>query len=498
MTDIAIVTPTVPLSSLKLDEQNVRKYGNNDADEQFLANIRAKGILEPLIVRPNGDGFKITNGGRRFAALTKLLKAKEISPDYLVPVTVCVADDKAALDISLSANLHAEMHPVDEFEAFKALQDAGMSIDDMSKTYGIARKRVEQALALGALAPEILKAWREGKINEKAASAFTIEPDQKRQVAVFTKLQKESRFGGFPDWQVRDKLVGSVGENRRLMKFVGRDAYTKAGGKFNADLFSTREDDAEVIADPGILKKIADIKIEEQIEKVKAEGWGWVEFGEINARYTMDCPFRDKKKVSDEDKKKAGALLYFDHNGKFVVERGFVKGKARTAAAKSVEKAQATRKKQSANPNAVSNALGRRLTEQRDRSLKIALLADKPASPLAALLAKIASDQINPGISNNLPHTLSKLVGDVMDAITPAVMLQTLRDQFRAEDYFGGINRAQLDKAIKEMGGEPCKGKKAERVKQATKAATATGWLPPQLRTKHYGGTKAAKKKAKA
>ena len=85
---------TVPLARLSIDEAaNVRKT-NRGAEKSFAASIRKLGVIYPLTVRESGDGYTITDGGKRFASLQYLLKKGEITSEYPVPVNV--RDEKDA------------------------------------------------------------------------------------------------------------------------------------------------------------------------------------------------------------------------------------------------------------------------------------------------------------------------------------------------------------------------------------------------------------------
>lgn len=482
---------TAPLSALSIDDINVRKTARAPSPD-FVANIAAKGIIEPLIVRINGSGYKIVNGGKRFAALRELQEGGKIADDYPVPIVVRNEDDKDARDTSLSANLFDPMHPVDEFEAFVALKADGWTIEEIARRYGLKRKQVEQALALGAVAPKILDAWRNDKVDRDSVQAFTIEPDQDRQVALFNRLVKEGR-GYFNSWQVKQALGGDSRRAASYLAIVGAEAYEAAGGRINKDLFSKEKGDDQIVADMPILARLLDEKVQSERKRlVEVDGWQWAEFDDGHQRYSYDRAFTSK--VSAENKKKSGCFLYVDHNGKLVIEGGYVKGRAKAAGEKAAAKKAATK----SNPNAISGALERRLNEQKQVAIKQALVADQLQGELAPILAKVVADQIHPGQWNSLPHSVDKAFDKIRDSITPAVMLDHMRKAFDPAGYFAGINAAQLGKCITEMGVVPPYAKKTELIKVASKLVKDTGWLPAQLRTAHYDGpaTTSAKKPA--
>ncbi|ANH08682.1 ParB/Srx family N-terminal domain-containing protein [Shinella sp. HZN7] len=127
------------------------------------ATIRGDGyrILQNLIIR-KGDKrgrFYVIAGGRRIAALNLLAEAGEISKDF--PVECKERSAEEATEISLIENLQREaMHPVDEYEAFRVMADAGKSVEDIAARFGTTEVMVRKRLALGRVAPDLLELYR--------------------------------------------------------------------------------------------------------------------------------------------------------------------------------------------------------------------------------------------------------------------------------------------------------------------------------------------------
>ncbi len=125
-TEITTIIRDVPLSKLIPSEKNVRRTGREAGIEELAASIAAHGLLQSLSVRPvlGAEGaetgkFSVTGGGRRLAALKLLAKRKQIVKTYAVPVIVNDGDEE---EISLAENIVREnLHPADQFEAFKRL-----------------------------------------------------------------------------------------------------------------------------------------------------------------------------------------------------------------------------------------------------------------------------------------------------------------------------------------------------------------------------------------
>ena len=68
----------LPLGDLHASALNVRKHGPKAIDS-LAASIRSIGLLQPLIVRRNTDGFEVIGGKRRLKALEKI--AHHAEPD---------------------------------------------------------------------------------------------------------------------------------------------------------------------------------------------------------------------------------------------------------------------------------------------------------------------------------------------------------------------------------------------------------------------------------
>lgn len=267
---------TLPLSQLKVDPANVRKHSNVAIDE-MMSMIRARGIIQPLRVRPNGDGnFMVTAGGRRYAALAKLAKLGDITADTAVPVLIGQDDsDDDATEISLMENVgRVAMSPVEEFEAFDKVRKAGATVADIALRFGKGERHVRQRLALAALDKSILSALRKGEIGLDVAQAFTVTSDAKTQRAVFKDLQGTGYVNAAG---VRRMLTdGKLDATSKLAKTVGEEAYVAAGGTITDDLFA----DGRHWDDAGLAYRLAREALADKVEALKADGWSWVSFAD--------------------------------------------------------------------------------------------------------------------------------------------------------------------------------------------------------------------------
>jgi ParB family transcriptional regulator, chromosome partitioning protein len=186
----------IALALLVLSPTNVRKTSATAAEDAELeASIRAKGILQNLIVHPapvdRQDIYEVDAGGRRLKVLQKLA-AEGVVEDHH-PVPCLVREPEASVETSLMENMvRAAIHPADEFVAMAALIDGGASIDDVAKRFDTSERHVRQRLRLGKLAPELLDAYRNGDISLDVVTAFTLGADPAAQLAVWNQLKGNS------------------------------------------------------------------------------------------------------------------------------------------------------------------------------------------------------------------------------------------------------------------------------------------------------------------
>jgi ParB family chromosome partitioning protein len=278
MTDTHAETETiiVALNKLDLDPLNVRKTYATDGIQEMAATIRSDGyrILQNLIVR-KGDKrgrFYVIAGGRRLAALNLLAEAGEISKDF--PVECKERSAEEATEISLIENMQREaMHPVDEYEAFRVMADAGKSVEDIAARFGTTEVMVRKRLALARVAPALLDLYRSEEISFQLLTAFTVSDDHEKQIEVWNSLPSYGRDAR----SIRAALQAeAVKATDKRMKFLGGiEAYEAAGGAVKRDLFDTQN--SGYALDVALVEKLVMGRLETEADRLRAEGWKWVE-----------------------------------------------------------------------------------------------------------------------------------------------------------------------------------------------------------------------------
>ncbi|MEB5486047.1 ParB/RepB/Spo0J family partition protein [Burkholderia pseudomallei] len=265
----------VPLSQLlpRRSKRNVRTTPRQSIPE-LAASIVRVGLLQNLIVilAADGEQYEVVAGDRRLTALKLLAKKKRIAADYDVPCLLVA--DASARTVSLAENVQREnMHPADQFAAFAALVKEGRPIEDIAADFGVSPLVVQRRLKLANVSPRLLTDYRAGAATLEQLMALTITDDHAAQ---------EAAFYGAPEWQrspsaLRERLTErEITATHPLVRFVGLDAYTEAGGGIRRDLFA-EGDAGTYLTDAALLETLVRGKLDALGEDVRAEGWAWVE-----------------------------------------------------------------------------------------------------------------------------------------------------------------------------------------------------------------------------
>jgi ParB/RepB/Spo0J family partition protein len=133
---------------------NPRQHRDPERFAQLVASVKADGILQPLLVTPDGesegDGFRLIAGEGRWLAAGEAGQTEV--PAYVVEVDARTG----GLELALAENLaRQDLDPVQEAHAYERLRAAGLTKKGIAERLGIAQRRVTERLELLKL-PEAL------------------------------------------------------------------------------------------------------------------------------------------------------------------------------------------------------------------------------------------------------------------------------------------------------------------------------------------------------
>lgn len=271
-------TASIPLALLSLSALNVRRTrSSQSADDELRASILSHGLIENLAVIPGENGsFEVIAGGRRLSALQELRAQGMIPEDINVNCSVIETGNATPEEISLTENLTRDaMHPADQVEIFSHLVSQGATVEDIANRFGVSARTVSRRVALGDVAPEIIQAFREEKIDFDHLKAYSITTDHARQLKVFEQCNTVEMYPSA--YRVRNLLTDtSIASNSPIALFVGTEAYEDEGGRLDRDLFAHQDDTVEYFLDYDILNLLAIKKLSAHAEKLESK-WKWAE-----------------------------------------------------------------------------------------------------------------------------------------------------------------------------------------------------------------------------
>ncbi len=272
----------IPFHNLVLSQSNVRRVKAGISVDELAESIARRGLIQSLHVRPviGEDGsetgkFEVPAGGRRYRALELLVKQKRLAKSALVPCIVGAVDDSVLIDeVSLAENIErAPLHPLDQFRAFQAMREKGMTEEAIAAAFFVDVKVVKQRLRLVAVAPALLDVYAEDGMTLEQLMAFTISGDHARQAQVWEAVKNS--WSKEP-YQIRRMLTETaVRASDKRARFLGLEAYEAAGGYVLRDLF--QQDDGGWLQDPVLLERLVGEKLKAEAEAIAAEGWKWID-----------------------------------------------------------------------------------------------------------------------------------------------------------------------------------------------------------------------------
>jgi len=240
------------ISKIEPNPFQPRIHFDDAAIQELAASIRATGVLQPILVRKQGDGnYQLVAGERR-------LKAATLAGLTRIPAVFREADDRDMLELALIENVQREdLNPIEEAKAYHALAErAGLTHDQISERVGKQRASITNALRLLLLPTEVQEMVSRGTFSAGHARAilgFVTEDDQisaaryvqskgfsvrRTEAYVRRKLRRQhsrastARAKGFVEWE--HKL------QRRFGTHVSITAGRK-GGKVEFEYYSQED-----------------------------------------------------------------------------------------------------------------------------------------------------------------------------------------------------------------------------------------------------------------
>ena len=160
----------LPIANLKPSPSQPRRLFNKNSINELADSIKAKGLVQPLVVRPSpsdANSYEIIAGERRW-------RAAQIAQLHEVPVVIRNFNDTEALEIAIIENVQrSDLSPIEEAAGYKRLiENHGHTQEDLSGIVGKSRSHIANIIRLLSLPQSIQDMITEGKISSGHARAI--------------------------------------------------------------------------------------------------------------------------------------------------------------------------------------------------------------------------------------------------------------------------------------------------------------------------------------
>ena len=158
---------------------------------ELAESIRTNGLIQPITVRPQGQGFEIVAGARRF-------RAAQLAELFSLPARIVDITDAQALEWQLVENSQrVDVHPYEEAQGFQRLLDMpGYDVATLVEKSGKSAAHVYARLSLLQLIPAIAEAFSKELITASHANLLARLP-QDAQANAYEQCWRK-------DWQDKE------------------------------------------------------------------------------------------------------------------------------------------------------------------------------------------------------------------------------------------------------------------------------------------------------
>jgi ParB family transcriptional regulator, chromosome partitioning protein len=222
----------LPVGLIKPNPNQPRTHFDQDALDALAASIEARGVIQPLLVRPLHDGsYELVAGERRWRASQQAGLEK-------VPAVVRSAEQAERLEVALIENMVREdLNPVEEARACAALVDElGLSKEKLAQRVGRSRPAISNLIRILTLPDDVLELLEDRKLSEGHGRALLGLEDHDARRRYAKRAAEEG-------WSVREteervKLAGQPksGKARKKVSAEEEAALLEVADRFEASL----------------------------------------------------------------------------------------------------------------------------------------------------------------------------------------------------------------------------------------------------------------------
>ena len=216
----------LPVGAIRPNARQPRRRFDEQATAGLAESIRAQGVLQPVVVRPSGDGtYELIAGERRWRA------AREAGAPT-VPALVRDAGDRDSLLLALVENVaREELSAIEEARAYAVLLDEfGLSLGEVAARVGRSKPAVSNRVRLLELPDDVLALVDDGRLSEGHARAVLSVSGQEERRRLAQRIAREGL-----SVRSAERAARSAGAGRRPRRTVSVDPHLATRARIAAE-----------------------------------------------------------------------------------------------------------------------------------------------------------------------------------------------------------------------------------------------------------------------
>ena len=184
----------IPLDTLDFSLPDLRTIPPPpEADQALRRTIAARGVLQPILVRPLGNKYQVVLGRRRSRFSIELGLPE-------IPAECRDMTEVEAIEAQIIETIQREaMHPVDQWKAAKLLLDAGSTVEDAAMAFGLDARAAQRMALLAMLHPDVEALIQTDMPNRSALGAIALASPEQQAAALKVPYAAPD---GQPNWVV--------------------------------------------------------------------------------------------------------------------------------------------------------------------------------------------------------------------------------------------------------------------------------------------------------
>jgi len=177
----------IPVGQIAANPRQPRRHVDSETLGALADSVRAQGLIQPVVVRPLGEGrYELIAGERRW-------RAARAAGLATVPALVRETDERESLILALVENVAREdLTAIEEARAYALLQDEfALSLGDVAERVGRSKPSVSNRLRLLELPDDVLDLVERGALTEGHARAVLAVPDDEGRRRLARRIVRE-------------------------------------------------------------------------------------------------------------------------------------------------------------------------------------------------------------------------------------------------------------------------------------------------------------------